>query len=469
MNYGRSLGAQAISRVVYIVAAAVVFVLLARLLGPEQLGAYAWAVTFLAVACTLADLGMTPVLARDLVLTGSGRAAYLANFLVMRLLLGLLAGAVTVVVAEFLAPPSVHRVLLVCAPLLPLLAARFFDPVFQVIGRPWLSLFLALVFMVVSVVASVAAALTNNPVPWTVLAYVGAGVAYGTLGLGLTLRLVRPRLASVSAAGMAQVGRAVLPLALSSLVAALSSRIDVFIVAELGTPEMLGLYGAAMRFVDLGVAAAITVLAPLMAVFASQSRDRARLLVSFDMMIRVMATVAVLCGLLAIGFAAPVLRLVFGEAFEAASSTLALFGWRIGVVFVNMTVFALVLALAPIGYSVWNMLLALLVTAALSWLLVPRVGIEGAAIATVAAEVLQLTVNLVMARRAIGRGLEPGWWGRFLLAAVPAVWVCFAPIPFIPAPGPAAALAAVAVFLGLLALLRALPVNPLPALAVAKP
>ncbi|WP_431284856.1 oligosaccharide flippase family protein [Humitalea sp. 24SJ18S-53] len=463
MNYGRSLGAQAISRIVYILAGAVVFVVLARMLGPEQLGAYAWAVTFLSVACTLADLGMTPVLARDLVLTGEGRGAYFANFLTLRLLLGLLAGAVAAVVAQLLAPEPVQGVLVFCAPLLPLLAARFFDPVFQVIARPWLSLHVAVTFAVVSIATSVAAALAADPVPWTVLAYVGAGVLYGVMGLGLAIRLVRPRFGAVSGAGMAEVGRAVLPLALSSLVAALSSRIDVFIVAEVGTPEMLGLYGAAARFVDLGAAAAITVLAPLMAVFASQSRDRARLLVSFDMMVRIMATVAVLCGLLAIGFAGPVLRVVFGQAFEAASSTLALFGWRIGVVFVNLTVFALVLTLAPIGYSVWNMLLALLVTAGLSWLLVPWIGIEGAAIATLASECGQLSVNLVMARRAVGRGLEPGWWGRFLLAAAPALALCFAPVP-----GPLAALAAVALFVALLALLRALPGNPLPALAMAR-
>lgn len=71
MRYGRALSAQASSRFIYLIAAAVIFVVLARLLGPEQLGQYAWAASFLAIAIALADGGMSPVLARDLVQTGS--------------------------------------------------------------------------------------------------------------------------------------------------------------------------------------------------------------------------------------------------------------------------------------------------------------------------------------------------------------------------------------------------------------
>jgi O-antigen/teichoic acid export membrane protein len=463
MNYGKNVGAQAISRILYILTGAAVFVLLARLLGPEQLGAYAWAVTALSVACTLADLGMTPVLARDLVMSGDKRRAYLANFLVLRLMLGLLASAVAAIAVALLAPDSVRAVLLICMPALPLLAARFFDPVFQVIGRPWLSLQVSACFAVVAIATTIAALLLPDPLPMAVLAYASAGVVYGAAGLILTLALMRPAFSAVGLSGISVVVRAVLPMALSASIAALASRIDLFIVAEVGTPQMLGLYGAAGRFLDLGVAVVVTVLTPLMAIFASLASDRERLLLGFDAMIRFIATVSVVGGLLAIGFAAPVLTLVYGDAFAPASGTLALFGWRIGLAFVNLTVFALVLSVAPIGYSVWNMMVALLVTAALSWLLVPWIGIEGAALATLVSEGLQLTVNLVMARRAIGRGLEPAWWRRFLLAALPAILVCFVPLP-----GPVAALIAVALFLGLLTLLRALPVNPLPALTVAQ-
>ncbi len=464
MNFGRSVGAQAISRIVYILAGALVFVLLARLLGPEHLGAYAWSVTLLSVACTLADLGMTPILSRDLVTAGDTRQAYLANFLVLRLVVGLLAGVIVAIAVVLLAPDSVRTVLLVCLPALPLLAARFFDPVFQVIGRPWLSFKVAAGFAVVAIAATLVAVQAPDPLPMTVLAYVASGMLYGAAGLVLTFRLMPPDFGAVSVSGMTIVVRAVLPLALSALVAALASRIDLFIVAEVGTAEMLGLYGAAGRFLDLGVAAMVTVLTPLVGVFASLAGDRARLLLAFDAIMRLIATASVLCGLLAIGFAGPVLTLVYGAAFEPASTTLALFGWRIGFAFVNLTVFALVMTVAPIGYSVWNMLAALVVTAALSWLLVPMFGGEGAAIATLVSEVLQLTVNLIMAQRALGRTLEPGWWGRLLLAALPAIGVCFAPIP-----GPLGALAGVAVFLGLLGLMRALPVNPLPAMVVARP
>ncbi len=118
-DLGRALSAQASSRLLYLIAAAFVFVVLARLLGPEQLGQYAWATSFLAIAMALADGGMSPVLARDLVRMGGRRDAWFANFLAVRLALGTLVALGGIVVAMLFAPPPVRLPVILCCLVLP--------------------------------------------------------------------------------------------------------------------------------------------------------------------------------------------------------------------------------------------------------------------------------------------------------------------------------------------------------------
>jgi O-antigen/teichoic acid export membrane protein len=470
MHYGRSLSAQAASRVVYILAGAGVFIMLARLMGPEDFGAFAWAATFLAVACALADLGMTPILARDLVATGTQREVWLANFLTLRLMLGVAVAPVVALAAAWLAADELRPVLWAAVLVLPLLAARFFDPIFQVIGRPWLALPMAVLYAVTSVAAALAGALSDDPVRMTILASIGAGTLYGAVGLAATLHLLRPDLRAVSLDGLRGVAQSVWPMALSSLMAALATRIDVFVIAEVGTDAMVGLYGAAYRFMDLGGAVIVTVLAPLLSVFAALKKEPGRLLQGFHGMLRLIASVSVACGILAIGLAGPVMILVFGADYASAGPALALLAWKFVLAFVNMTAFALVITCAPIGYSVWNMALSVVVTGGLTAVLVPHYGIAGAAIAAVAAEFGQLTVNVIMARRAEPRAIEVGWWARLLLATGAGLAVAL--LPWAGSgdlAGLVTATAGTLAFGAVLAMLRALPANPLPALAVTAP
>lgn len=469
MQYGRSLSAQAVSRVVYILAGAAVFVMLARLLGPEDFGAFTWAATFLTVACTLADLGMTPILARDLVATGARRDVWLADFLALRLLLGLSVAPVVALAVALLAPEDLKGVLWAAVLVLPLLAARFFDPIFQVIGRPWLALPMAALYAVASVGAALAGAFSADPVRMTILAHIAAGALYGAVGLAATLRLLRPRLRAASLRGVRDVARAVTPMALSSLMAALATRIDIFVIAEVGTETMVGLYGAAYRFMDLGAAVIVTVLAPLLAVFAALKAEPGRLLAGFHAMLRLIASASIACGILAIGLAEPVMTLVYGVDYAPAAPALALLAWKFVLAFVNLTVFALVLTCAPIGYSVWNMAMSVAVTGGLSALLVPDHGITGAAFAALVAEMGQLSVNLYMARRAQPGALERRWWARVLPAAAAGLAVALLPWAGPGSlPGVVTAVTGAAVFGALLAVLRALPANPLPVLAVAR-
>lgn len=465
MRFGRALSAQASSRLVHLIAAAAVFVVLARLLGPEQLGQYAWAASFLAIAIALADGGMSPVLARDLVRTGARRHAWFANFLAVRLALGTLVALGGIVVAMLLAPAPVRLPVILCCVALPVIAARFYDPVFQVANRPFLSLYPTLAFVALAPLGIVAAMVAAEPVGWAVLASGAAGIGYGVVGAVLGWRLLRPDFTAVGREGMSEIGRAMAPIMASALITALAQRVDVLIVAEIAGAAAAGKYNAAYRFVDIGAAMIVTVLTPLLTLFSALGAvSRERLLVAFRACMRLIATANAVVALLAIPLAAPVLRMVYGAAFEPAATALALLAWKLAAAFVSLLAFTLVMATASIRFVIWNSLAALVVILLLNWLLVPALSATGAAIATLAAELLQMSVNLVMAARAVPGAIERGWWSRF--AASLAVALVIAVLPAGALPGLVQGVLPSATFIALMAAFRALPRNPLPLLRV---
>ncbi len=462
MRYGRAVSAQAAARILYLFAGAAVFVALARMLGPAQLGQYAWAVTFLAIAMALADGGMSPLIARDLVAAGERRSAWLANFLAFRLALGLLVGLLAMPVVVLLAPEAVRVPLLLCCPLLPLIAARFYDPVFQVADRPFLSVHVTLVYVALAPLGILAALLAAEPVGWAVLAFGAAAFGYGLAGLILAWRLIRPDPRAVGRGGLGEIGRAVAPLMASALITALAQRVDVLVLAELGGDAAAGQYNAAYRFLDIGSAVLVTVLTPLLSVFAALAPDRLR--AAFQAMMRLIAVAGLLIGLMAIPLAEPVLRLVYGAAFAGASTALVLLAWKLAAAFVSLLAFVLVMTTASIGYTVWSSAAALAIIVALNGLLAARLGATGAAIASLGAEILQLAVNLVMAARAMPGALERGWWTRLAAAAAPAFLLALMPQAGLPLP--LQAVLPASLLLALLFVLRALPRNPIPLLRI---
>jgi O-antigen/teichoic acid export membrane protein len=452
MHYARSFSAQAMARVVYVVAGTAVFVLLARVLGPEQLGSYVYAINLITVGTAVADLGSTGILARDLVASDAGRHVYLANFIALRFLLAGAVGLLGVPAVLLLAPDALRGVLLLCCALMPLLAARFCDPVFQVGGRPFLSLWHTGGYSVVMLgSAALIAWLVRNPVPWLVLAYVVASALYGGVGLLLARWLMPPDFRGVTRRAVREVAIAIGPFGVSGLFGMLAVRLDVFLVASLGSVAMVGQYNAAFRFIDLGIAVMITVLMPLVTVFAHLAKeDRAALVRAFQAMLRFIATWCTAMAVLAPSVTPLVVRVLYGPAFTDTAPLLC---------------FALLMTVGSIQFTWWNTLLALLLNLALNALMIPSLGILGSGIAAILSELSQTVVVVWFLARAMGNVFDLRWWPRLIGAAAAAAVAVHLPLGLDPlwlfAPG-------ALVFIGVMHWGGGLPGNPLAAVRLAE-
>ena len=171
---------------------------------------------------------------------------------------------------------------------------------------------------------------------------------------------------------------------------------DVLLVGALGSPKLAGIYAVASRFVTVGsfgLQAIFLVVGPQMsALLARGDHARARLIYQ--------ASTAWLIALsfpiyLTMAVFAPVLLGVFGTEFEKGSTALVILALAM---LMNMGTGTVSVLLLMGGKSAWNLgntVAALVVNVVLNVLLIPPLGLAGAAIAWAASIMVQNVTPLL--------------------------------------------------------------------------
>jgi O-antigen/teichoic acid export membrane protein len=206
--------------------------------------------------------------------------------------------------------------------------------------------------------------------------------------------------------------REILPLAVGSVLTLLYLRVDLLVVAFLRGSTEAGLFQSAFRifeatFVFSGGIAAGTF--PILASRVGKSgfEGSARFV-----LVLLLSVAAPLACLFAFG-AEPILGVLYGNEFLAASGPLAILGLGIAAVFANALATHLLVASGRSRRYVLAMVVRLLVALALDFLLVPSWGALGAAVAVAVAEWSLAVVTLASVADLLafspprGRSLSP--------------------------------------------------------------
>lgn len=416
-NYFVNVVAHGLSRVLGMGAGFFCFVLFARMLGTEALGRLAFVMAFVTIAGNIADFGTNSALAKDLAEhRDRDPAHWFGNFLLIRVLLaGLtiaLCAAVGLLIGGELLPA-----LLLGSLATPFMAARFFDSLFQIFGRPHYSVITALVLGVTQIGLCAGALLAGAGLLGYVAAFTACQVLYFVLALSLSGRLVKPRLAWHGEHTRA-LFRIATPMGVSALLMTVSSRADVFMLSYWRSSEEVGLYNAAYRLLDLGIALAVTVSLPLVPILTRSLRQDREATRSLCVEIMGFVLAALLpVAIVASSLAGDLLTLLYGPRFAAAAPVLATFAWQFMLTVYWMVASTINLAAGNMGYNYGLSLAAALVTIGTNALLIPRMGITGAALGVSAGTVLTTLVVLWNVRRSVGSIQRVSIWLRLVIAA----------------------------------------------------
>jgi O-antigen/teichoic acid export membrane protein len=398
------LGARIVSLVLLLVAFGVV----TRYLGVEGFGAYSLVLTFVALAVSIADIGLTQIGVRELAVREGAREEIIGNLLALRAAVAGAAALILVAISPLV--PYEDRVQsglrIGAAAVLVLVLAGLPAIVFQATMRLHLAAIVelagsasGLLFVVVVTEADLGFS--------ALIAATAVAASITTLtAFVLAARLVRlrPRFAG---AEVRRLLAASLPVALFSLLGLLHFRIDTVLMSLLRSLDDVGTYSAAYRFPEQVLfvpALFVAAVYPLLARYAGRNDLRLGptvnrslaflLLVAFPLS----ATTAVL--------APEIVQLVAGSSFEDAVGPLRVLTLAAVFMFVNTLFSSLLIVYHEQRRLAWLIGITLLANVGVNLLLIPPFGPMGAAAATVFTEAASGVVMAVWAVRRGGLSLD---------------------------------------------------------------
>ena len=424
-------------------------VILARILGVDRLGAYAYAMGVAALFGLLPNLGISTVVTRAIARdpdagTGVVRAAMRAQ--------ALLAGGVLIAIPAFAAilpeqPVPLGYVALAAAqlaigtlswPYLAVLSGRArYDRV--------------AVAELAAGAAGTASLLAAAVFRGSVAAFLWAHVLAAGMAVVVARRAALPFLPTGGAGsvGIRALLRQAAAFGATAAVQSLYTRLDVLLLGQMATIFALGLYNVAYKPTNLAVYFGATVAGTLFPLMAQASGTETP--VAFHRAMRGLGAAAPAMALAFSGLAGPLLRVLYGVEFAAAAPILILLAWSAAA---NWLYAPLGVALQARGQERWwlaSLAGGLALNAAANLWAIPRLGAFGAAAATLASEVALLSFGAVLVRRKLGilPSLRAVLVGLGATAAGGAVLWVLGAVGAVPA-----TLAALLVYGGLLSLFR---------------
>lgn len=376
------------SRVLRLLLAFVASVLVARYLGREAFGELNYLLSFVTLFAALGTLGMSDVLVRELEAepTAGAEGEILGTALVLRGVGTGLMSALALGVAVFLGHRGLTLALMISVCVFQLLtnAAAAFERRFEArVQAKWSSLAQSLA-VVVSTLLSVVLILARASLTAFVLVKVAES---GVLLLVLAAyhhRTGGARALRFSAVRAGQLLRAGMPLMLTGIFLTVYMRIDQVMIRHYLDEGAVGCYAVAVRLSEAWYFVPSVVAASFFpAILSARRQDAARYRDRLQALYELMTWLGIAVALPTTLCADWIVGLLFGADYAPAGAVLALYVWAGIFVFQSIVRGKWIVAENLQRYALAFTGLATTVNVVLNALLIPRVGLNGAALATV--------------------------------------------------------------------------------------
>jgi PST family polysaccharide transporter len=363
-----------------------VAVWIARYLGPAQYGDLNFAVAFVALFSVMAAGGMDQVVIRHIVLSNAVKDEWLGTAFMIRLLGGLASLVTAIAVIMQMRPDDTRMHLLVAV-----IGITSVFQAFDVIDYWYQAKVMARYAVVARNAAFLAMAATRVVLivlhaPLIAFAWaIAAEAALAATGLVVSYRISGARIFSWMPrwTRMKALLSEAWPLLISSVAVMAYVKVDQLMLGEMAGSEAVGVYAAATRLSEAWYFIPMAIVSSAFpAVIAAKTLGREHYWDQVAKLVQTMVTLAYCVAVPVSIFATAIVVTVFGEAYRSSGPVLVVHIWSAVFVFLGVV------------QTPWNVNEGLnrltlvwttggaLVNIALNWILIPRYGALGAAIAT---------------------------------------------------------------------------------------
>jgi O-antigen/teichoic acid export membrane protein len=422
------------SEIIVKLSSALLFILIARQIGPEEAGVFNLAVTYLVIIFALSDWGLQELLIREVAPRRNQSAHYFINYLAMRLLLSAVTYALLLLLLRFSLPHTDYATTVIRV----LTLALFPEAIFGLCR----ALFIAHEqFLIPTLAATFNSGFKLAAGLWLLLQGGDAATMAWAMPVGSTLslliflplvgRLVRtiPQISPASLALQFSLNqlRYAPGFIIIGIFLTLDFQLDTLLISFFLSESDLGWYGAAQTIMlafwmmPLAIRNAIY---PLMARYVHHEPEKLALLYHKANRYLLIAGLPVAAGIALL--AEPIIILVFGESFSPARPALQWMIWAVVFAFLNVPNARLMLVHNRQSHAGWMTGISMLINLSLNLYLIPLYGIVGAAVArTVSTGALFAGLYLYVQTRLLRDSIVPLIWRPLLATAVmlSAVWL----------------------------------------------
>jgi O-antigen/teichoic acid export membrane protein len=375
-------------------------VVLARVLGTDGLGQYAYAMGLAAMFGLLPNLGLSTVITRAVAQDPRGGGGIIRIATRAQALLGLAVLGLILLVAAVLPsqPVSLWLIGLAAA---QLVLGSFTWPYLAVLGGHSRYDRVAVVELIAGATGTIGVLLAAR-LGGRIDSFLWAHVVSAGVSIAIARIVVDPYLPQVQEGGrtVLSVVRQALPFGATAAVQSLYTRVDMMLLGQLSSSAMLGLYSAAYKPINMvlnfGASAAGTLFPYLVQESGGDPSG------SFERVMRVFLVVAPALALVMGGISETLLRVLFGTQFAAGATMLTVLAWSSAA---NWLYAPCGIALQARGKEqMWMRALAyaFLLNVLLNLWAIPRWGGVGAAVSTLICEIGLLTAGSFMMVRYLG-------------------------------------------------------------------
>lgn len=359
---------------------------IARYLGPVQFGQYSFALAFIAIFSVVGTLAVDANVVRDIVKEPSAKYEILGTATFLKFLSGLLAVALCMVAIIVLRPEDavVKWLVIILAAGIVLQAMETIALWFQAQVQSKYTIWAKNIAFIIMASAKSTLVLLNAPI----VAFAWAGLAealLSTLALIIVYHVTGQRIST----WLFDVHRAKVllieswPLLISALTVVLYQRMDVIMLGEMHSEAAVGIYGAATRISEAWYFIPMALVASLQpsimqAKENSEELFQTRLRNVYNLMSALSISVATVVTL----FADKLVRLLFGQSYEAAGAVLVVHVWAAVAVSLGVASSQYLIVENLQKISMYRTTIGLICNLGLNLLLIPAYGALGAAVAT---------------------------------------------------------------------------------------
>ena len=365
----------------------------ARYLGPEQFGLFSYAQSFVGLFTAFATLGLDGIVVRELVKDASRKDELIGTAFWLKLMGAVGVLAVLAIAVNFTSNDHATNILVfIIASATIFQSFNVIDMYFQsqVMGK---YIVYANVFsLLLSSLVKIVLILYNAPLiafVWTIVFdnfILACGFVYFYLKNHFNLNTLHVRFSRSTAVSLL---RDSWPLVLSSMVIAIYMKIDQVMIKEMMNSEAVGQYAAAVRiseawyFIPMVIASS---LFPAIINAKKQSEELyyARLQKLYDLLVWIAIAIALPMTFLSDW----VIHLLYGDQYNQAGSVLMIHIWTSVFVFLGVASGKWFMAENLQMLSFWRTFNGMVINVILNFILIPKYGVQGAAIATLISQVI---------------------------------------------------------------------------------